>query len=154
MQRLVWYFLIVAVSLLPFAGHAMVSAAPKMQTQHIKMAMSDVVPDVIADAGNASSIHHNAQTTNSHSCCPESSSPDTVTSNTAPNSSQNTAHNCAMQSDCDNGGCACKHLCQSPVYIAESNLFTSPVVAFYSAMQLSPQPFSGEINSPYRPPIA
>ena len=146
MQRLVWYFLIVAVSLLPFAGHAMVSAAPKMQTQHVKMAKSDVTPDVIADAGNASFIHHNAQTTNSHSCCPESSSPDIVTSNTA--------HNCAMQSDCDNGGCACKHLCQSPVYIAESNLFTSPVVAFYSAMQLSPQPFSGEINSPYRPPIA
>ncbi len=140
MQRIVLYFLIAAITLLPLAGHAMSLTAPEMQTSN----MTQAAPDTI----HADMMQHHSASESTHSCCPESANNAFSTTDT------NSAHNCAMQSDCDKGGCACKHLCQSPVFIAESPQIDSPVTISHSSLQFSAQPFSGQLNTPFRPPIA
>ena len=144
MQRIVLYFLIAAITLLPLAGHAMSLTAPEMQTS----TMTQAAPDTM----NADMKQPHSASANAHSCGPESGN-NTEAATDAVTGAE-TAHNCAMQSDCDKGGCACKHLCQSPVFIAEYPQINSPVTIQHASLRFSAQPFSGQLNTPFRPPIA
>lgn len=144
MQRIVLYFLIAAITLLPLTGHAMSLATPEMQTSTMTQAAQDTM--------HADMMQHHSASESAHSCCPESG--DNGVSGTDAVIDTEYAHNCAMQNDCDNGGCACKHLCQAPVFIPESPDINNPVTVQHSPLQFSAQPFSGQLNTPFRPPIA
>lgn len=59
MQRIVLYFLIAAITLLPLAGHAMSLTAPEMQTN----TMTQAAPDTMS----ADTKQHHSASASAHS---------------------------------------------------------------------------------------